>query len=148
MAPFLSMINIRKYKNEDLEQVFEIYKQARDSDFFLGQTVDKEEDFLQLVEDEDIYVVQVVQVVVAFISVYPMQSFVHHLYVLPAYQKRGFGKALIDYIRNKYEHPLSLKCEKQNEPAISFYRSSGWKIFKNGSEIDGTEYILMTLDLD
>lgn len=141
-------MKIRKYRDSDIGDVFEIYTSARSKGLFSEEGVSGEEEFSDLIEDEDLFLAVNNDRVVAFISVYPEQSFIHHLYVLPAQQKQGVGTALIDFIRNKYEHPLSLKCEKENKLAVSFYKKSGWKTFKTGSEIDGTEYILMTLDFN
>ena len=142
------MYQIEKYKTSDLKPLLNIYTQARAQGLFKEQGPILEKDFSSIVEDEHIYIAHKKKLPIAFVSIYPQQSFVHHLYVLPNYQKLGIGRALLNHIRNIYDLPLSLKCEKENLPAVSFYLNSGWKKFKNGSEIDGTEYILMTLDLD
>ena len=152
MAPmwrlFLYMAEIRKYKDSDLTCIFEIYRESRQSEYFAGSTAGSIDDFLLQIEDEEIYLAFVEEKPAGFVSVYPSQSFVHHLYVHSEYRNQGIGRLLIDFARNKFELPLSLKCETVNKPAIAFYKNTGWKIFKKGSENDGTEYILMTLDLD
>ena len=142
------MAEIRKYRETDIDDVFAIYTRSREKGSFLQRAEVGLDSFKQLIEDEELYLAIEKEVPVGFVSIFAEQSFIHHLYVLPQFQRRGFGKALMSHIGNKYEHPLSLKCEKENKPAVSFYKKSGWKIFKKGSEIDGTEYILMTLDFN
>lgn len=142
------MCGIRKYKDSDLQEIFAIYSAARQGNQFTEPEVESAAEFISLLEGEDVFILQAESKPIAFISVYPEQSFIHHLYVHPEHQRNGLGSRLLDYVRNKYEHPLSLKCEKTNIQAVSFYKRSGWKIFKSGSEKDGTEYILMTLDLN
>lgn len=142
------MTEIRKYRETDIGDVFAIYIHSREEGSFLQRAEVGLDSFVQLIEDEDLYLAIENEAPVGFVSVFAEQSFIHHLYVLPQYQRRGFGKALMNHIGNKYEHPLSLKCEKENKLAVSFYKKSGWKVFKTGSEIDGTEYILMTLDFN
>jgi len=139
---------IRKCEEYDLEAVYSIYRQARDNDYFQEAAAADFQAFTAIVEGEEIFVVAIGCEVIAFISVFPPQSFVHHLYVLPSYQGQGIGKALIEHIRNIFDSPLSLKCESCNEPAIRFYEKMGWNLFDTGSESDGTEYILLTLDFE
>ena len=148
MAPFLYTMSIREYTNDDLKSVFQVYTESCQSSVLKNSCVQDIQEFDDLIKDEELYVYEEGGRVAAFVSIYPPQSFIHHLYVLPVYQKRGIAKALISHLRNKFELPLSLKCESNNEGAISFYKKTGWKLFNSGSEIDGTEYILMTLDFD
>ena len=141
-------MTIRKCTDSDLKSLFTVYQQARSEKFFKEQAKADFQSFKSILEDEEQYCALIGDQITAFISVYPPQSFVHHLYVLPVFQRKGIGSELINYIRKVYESPLSLKCEKGNKPAIQFYKRMGWEIFNTGSEIDGTEYILLTLDLD
>ena len=139
---------IRKYNDTELETIFTVYQQAYSAEYFKEAPAADFQIFEGIVQDEEIYIALIGDQIIAFISIYPPQSFVHHLYVLPDFQRRGIGRALIMHIRNIFDSPLSLKCEKSNKPAIKFYEEMGWKLFNKGSEIDGTEYILLTLDLE
>jgi len=139
---------IRKYNETELETVFTIYQQTHCAEYFKEVQIADFQIFEGIVQDEEIHVALIGDQIIAFISVYPPQSFVHYLYVLPDFQKRGAGRALLQHIRNIYDSPLSLKCERINKPAIKFYEEMGWKLFDKGSENDGTEYILLTLDFE
>lgn len=139
---------IRKLSEKDYQRVFEIYLECRQSPLFLSKTVETVDDFLKLLEDEKCYILECQGVVTGFISVYPPQSFVHHLYIAKEFQGKGFGKALVDFAGNKFDNPLSLKCERINTEALNFYEKTGWKFFNEGSDFDGSGYILLTLNLD
>ena len=141
-------MKVRKFRDEDLADIFEIYLSNRELAAFASKPVTDIDSFKELLLDEEITLCEVQGTIAGFISVYPQQSFVHHLYVHADFQRRGIGRTLVDSIRNKYEKPLSLKCECCNTEALSFYRKMGWKFFNSGSENDGTEYILLTLNFD
>lgn len=139
---------IRKLSKKDHQRVFEIYCHCRQSPLFLTETAGSVEEFLKLLEDEKCYVVESYGIVEGFISVYPPQSFVHHLYVSENSQGKGFGKALVNFAGNKFDNPLSLKCERINTKALDFYEKTGWKFFSEGSDFSGSGYILLTLNLE
>lgn len=141
-------IKVRKFIDDDLTDIFNVYVDSRKSTTFVSSTVTDIKNFKDLLQDEEIQVCEVDGKIAGFISVYPQQSFIHHLYVQSDFQGRGVGRILLDCIRNKYEKPLSLKCECCNTEALSFYRKMGWKFFNSGSENDGTEYVLLTLNFD
>ncbi|HYG20991.1 MAG TPA: GNAT family N-acetyltransferase [Ohtaekwangia sp.] len=76
----------------------------------------------------------------------------HKLYVLPANHGKGYGKTLIEEIRQRIHQTadyLDLNVNRQN-PAISFYKKSGFTIIKEEDVAIGaywmTDYV-MRLDL-
>ena len=58
------------------------------------------------------------------------RGYVHHLAIDPKYQKKGFGRLLIDELmkrfREKKIHKVHLFIEKRNKGVISFYQKLGW----------------------
>lgn len=58
------------------------------------------------------------------------RGYVHHLAIDPKYQKKGFGRLLIDELMKKFRekkiHKVHLFIEKRNKDVISFYQKLGW----------------------
>jgi len=68
--------------------------------------------------------------------------YLHSLYLLPAYQRRGIGRLAVEKVR-AYGRQLGLKkfynqCQPQNAGAMAFYRQMGGRI---GYESLGNENI-------
>ncbi|MCK4380073.1 MAG: GNAT family N-acetyltransferase [Candidatus Lokiarchaeota archaeon] len=60
------------------------------------------------------------------------RGYVHHLAVDPDYQKKGYGKMIMDELIEKFRkigvHKIHLFIEKYNKNAVEFYRHLGWDI--------------------
>ena len=65
--------------------------------------------------------------IIAVLSMDWSENFVHSLYVLPSFHRRGIGKALLDHALVVAKGPCELKCDQQNQAAIDFYRRTGWR---------------------
>ena len=63
------------------------------------------------------------------------RGYVHHLAVDPDYQKRGFGKtimdALVEQFRKMNIHKVHLFIEKSNKNVVEFYNNLGWDVRKD-----------------
>ena len=63
------------------------------------------------------------------------RGYVHHLAVDPDYQKKGFGKtimdALIEQFRKMNIHKVHLFIEKSNRNVVEFYNNLGWDVRKD-----------------
>ena len=63
------------------------------------------------------------------------RGYVHHLAVDPEYQKKGYGKLLMDELIDRFQkkriHKIHLFIEKRNEGVIAFYNKLGWEIRKD-----------------
>ncbi len=63
------------------------------------------------------------------------RGYVHHLAIDPQYQKKGYGKLimdeLIERLKKKRVHKIHLFIEKHNEDVIAFYKKLGWEIRKD-----------------
>ena len=60
------------------------------------------------------------------------RGYVHHLAVDPIYQKKGYGKKLIDDLISEFRkigvHKIHLFIEKQNQDVVDFYGNLGWQM--------------------
>ena len=87
--------------------------------------------FRALIAGEDVLVARIDGAVAGFVSVWPREGFIHHLYVAPAWQGRGIGAALLARCERDHGLPLALKCVQANARARRFYE-------RNGFVADGT----------
>ncbi|MCN4546245.1 N-acetyltransferase, partial [Escherichia coli] len=53
--------------------------------------------------------------------------FLAAMFVAPKAVRRGIGKALMQYVQQRYPH-LMLEVYQKNQPAIDFYRAQGFHI--------------------
>ncbi|HRE83771.1 MAG TPA: GNAT family N-acetyltransferase [Opitutaceae bacterium] len=80
--------------------------------------------------------------ILGFISIWEPDAFIHHLYVLPAYQRQGIGRALLNHTRRWLPLPHRLKCLELNSRALRFYRQEGWvEIGQGGSQDDAYRHL-------
>ena len=60
------------------------------------------------------------------------RGYLHHLAIDPDYQKRGYGKIMMDALLGKFRkmgvHKIHLFIEKYNKEVVKFYSNSGWEI--------------------
>ncbi len=60
------------------------------------------------------------------------RGYVHHLAVDPNYQKKGYGKMIMDELMKRFRkmrvHKVHLFIEKYNKEVVKFYQNLGWDI--------------------
>jgi len=60
------------------------------------------------------------------------RGYVHHLAVDPDYQKKGYGKMIMDELNARFRqlkvHKVHLFIEKYNKEVVKFYLNLGWEI--------------------
>ena len=60
------------------------------------------------------------------------RGYVHHLAIDPDYQKKGYGKIMMDELIKRFHqmgvHKVHLFIEKYNQEVVDFYRNLGWEI--------------------
>jgi len=60
------------------------------------------------------------------------RGYVHHLAIDPEYQRKGYGKLLMDELTERFQkkrvHKVHHFIEKHNKDVINFYRKLGWEI--------------------
>jgi GNAT superfamily N-acetyltransferase len=82
---------------------------------------------------------------VGFISVWPVDNFIHHLYIDEKYQKKGIGTALLNAALAKTKLPVRLKCIENNIKAVNFYKKNGFVEKGRGTAEEGA-FILFELN--
>lgn len=91
------------------------------------------------IEGEDIWVaVSWKRRIVGFVSVWTDDEFIHHLFVLPSYQGRGIGRALLAAAIGALGGRASLKCADFNPAARRFYEAEGGRVAEAGVDTLGT----------
>jgi GNAT superfamily N-acetyltransferase len=65
--------------------------------------------------------------IIAVLSIYWPENFIHSLYVRPDRQDRGVGSALMEEVCRVARGDCELKCDRANLRAIAFYRRKGWR---------------------
>ena len=137
---------IRNLKQEDLTKVMTIWTKGNfsshnfiEKDYWL-ENFNKVKNYY--ISNSDTYVYVEKEEVKGFISVF-QNNYIGALYVKQQEQRKGIGRKLINYCKEKYEN-LELKVYDKNGNAIAFYMAMG---FKNaGVQIDSNtgekEYIM------
>ena len=137
---------IRNLKQEDLTKVMTIWTKGNfsshnfiEKDYWL-ENFNKVKNYY--IPNSDTYVYVEKEEVKGFVSVF-QNNYIGALYVKQQEQRKGIGRKLINYCKEKYEN-LELKVYDKNGNAIAFYMAMG---FKNaGVQIDSNtgekEYIM------
>ncbi|MFW9827185.1 MAG: GNAT family N-acetyltransferase [Candidatus Thorarchaeota archaeon] len=114
------------------EEVIQIWRKAGIS---VGSTDTKEEIERMMHQNPNLFLIgkkdnKVIGVVMGGFD--GRRGYVHHLAVHPDFQKKGYGKILIENLINKFSkmkvHKLHLFVEKYNKDVVDFYRNLGWEI--------------------
>ena len=99
--------------------------------------------FTEVSHGEMVYVIKDgVGELAGFVSVYEPESFVHHLFVAPQYQRRGLASLLLSSLHTWLPMPWRLKCIRGNTDALSFYGANGWKEVGAGESEEGPYLVL------
>lgn len=134
---------IREFIENDRHALAQIYLDGRMAAFpWLDTDQYLLEDFDAATSGEYILVALEDELPLGFIAVWEKDSFIHHLYVVPAQHKKGIGKALLTAAVNRLQKPVRLKCLVENKNAISFYKAQGWKFEMMGFDVAGKYYLL------
>lgn len=137
-------MNITAFTHSDLPGLLAVFNQARAAQRSFTEKTYSMNDFMAVIEGEEILVARVENTLAGFISVWKPERFIHHLFVAPRYQNQGVGRALIAETQHRFSLPLSLKCLKSNTHACRFYERLGWQARQEGVGPDGV-YILYYL---
>ncbi|MFO1039514.1 MAG: GNAT family N-acetyltransferase [Geminicoccaceae bacterium] len=97
--------------------------------------------FLSFAEREEIWLAEIDGRLAGILSLFRPESFVHSLYVEPAFQGRGVGRALLDTVQATTPDPLSLKVEEPAAPARAFYAHLGFVELGDGVNDLGIRWI-------
>lgn len=124
---------IRAIKESDRPALEQLCLTTRQHKFpWLDKKVLRLEDFSRDTAGELIWVAEQDGQVVGFVSAWDSENYIHNLFVLPDYARRGIGTALLEECLKNIGRPARLKCVSENLPALAFYRAMGWQTISEG----------------
>ncbi|MPL99739.1 hypothetical protein SDC9_45960 [bioreactor metagenome] len=127
----------------DYEKLREIFLTVRRKAFFWSDPEKlKLSDFDESTKDELILAASIRGEAVGFVSVWVPDKFIHSLFVLPEFQGKGVGTALVREAADSVGLPLTLKCVKANTSALGYYQVHHWKIEKEEMDSEGPYYLM------
>ena len=140
------MIALRASRPEDVERLFEIWRDAVDATHhFLGDA-DRAE-IARIVRDDYAPVAEFVVAVDgsgrprAFMGM--TGSNIDALFIDPAAHRQGIGRAMIDHAA-RLGGPLTVDVNEQNDGAVSFYRAVGFvETGRSATDDQGRPYPLL-----
>lgn len=122
---------IREFKDEDMNAVLSIWLAASikahdfiSPDFWASQVTAMRENYLPSAQ---VFVYEQEGHVVGFCAL--SETNLAALFVAPEKQGKGLGKSLIDHVKSQ-QSPLTLHVFQENENAIAFYMSQGFKVVR------------------
>ncbi|WP_134699333.1 N-acetyltransferase [Ammoniphilus sp. YIM 78166] len=127
---------IRPFKNEDMDPVLEIWLNGSlqahefiDSSYWHAAKTQMKNEYIPL---SDTYVItEDAKHVLGFVSM--VGDYLAALFIDCAQQNKGYGKRLLDFMKEKHER-LELKVYQKNTSAVEFYLRNGFEI--TGESID------------
>jgi ribosomal protein S18 acetylase RimI-like enzyme len=139
MTPNSDFWTTRPASERDTPALADIYLRVRRETFLWVDPGNfHPEDFAAHTRGERIFVCEDGNGAIAgFISICEPDDFIHMLYVLPASQGRGAGKALLAALPEWPSRRYRLKCLVKNTRALAFYRRLGFEITGDGVSPEG-----------
>jgi ribosomal protein S18 acetylase RimI-like enzyme len=128
------MINmkIEKFKMQYYHDIVELWRRAG---IGVGSSDTKDEVAAVLERNPDLFLVgkEDGKIMAGVIGTFDgRRGYVHHLTVDPDYQKKGYGKLIMDELielfRNMKVHKIHLFIQKTNSQVVEFYNKFGWEI--------------------
>ena len=125
-------MRIEKYSKKSYNEVIELWKKAGIS---VSSSDTKEELEKMYNRNPQLFLLgkikeKVVGVVMGGFD--GRRGYIHHLAIDPEYQKKGYGRLMVDNLIKKFRkwgvHKVHLFIEKNNKKVIKFYQNLGWKI--------------------
>lgn len=140
-------MNIDPASDEDANALCNLFNEARKTNPSFPRARYSLAEFSEAVKGEKILVARIHGEIAGFASVWEPETFLHHLYVAPRYQRNGIGRALVHSCVKEFGLPMSLKCIKANLDACRFYESLGWQAKEEANSPEGV-YVLFVLPED
>lgn len=137
---------IREFKNDDIDKVMSVWlKSTIEAHSFISKEYwEKNYETVknQYIPLSDTYVYEVDNEIKGFISVIE-GTFIGALFVDIKVQGTGMGKALMDYVKERYKK-LTLAVYKDNIKAYKFYKNQGFnEILEQINEDSGYKEVVM-----
>jgi GNAT superfamily N-acetyltransferase len=121
-------MQLRPGEPRDLEACVQVYRAAAIPAFsWLPPEAITADYFLESIREEELWVAERGGRVEGFVSIYLPGGFIHSLYVHPAWQRQGIGRALLEQALRRCGGHGELKCQEANRAACRFYQALGWR---------------------
>jgi ribosomal protein S18 acetylase RimI-like enzyme len=135
---------LREAESDDARRLGRIFREARTGIFRSPPAeTDDVKEFRRQADGELVLVATNMDgQVFGWMSVWLPESFVHHLYVDPTFQRCGVGRFLLDALPGRVPVPYTLKCVRSNRGAMAFYDRLGWTEIGSGDSEDGAYALL------
>ena len=128
---------IREYKPDDFDAVTILWRVAREKSVpefqqEKGHFFYEDRDYFQntILQNNDVFVVEMTKRPVAFMAM--EETFIDQLYVHPDHWRRGLGKMLLDFAKERFPEHLWLYTLQVNVNARAFYEKNGFVAEKFG----------------
>ncbi len=124
-------MEIEKFSIESYDQVLELWKKAGIN---VSSSDSKEELEKMLKRNPNLFLIgrknqKIIAVVMGAFD--GRRGYVHHLAIDPDFQKKGYGRMMIEKIHNIFlqmgVHKVHLFIEINNKEVVNFYESMGWE---------------------
>jgi len=125
-------MKIEKYTMDLYEEIITLWRKAGIN---VGSSDTREEINRMLQRNPNLFLIgklhnKVIGVVIGGFD--GRRGYVHHLAVDPDYQKKGYGKMIMDELIERFRklgaHKIHLSIEKYNKEVVVFYQNHGWEI--------------------
>jgi len=130
-------LRIRRFREEDFDEVNGLWRRARLQAFpefqaRKGHTAEEDRHYFRKVVQvkHELWVGEVDGVTAAFMAI--AGDFIDQLYVDPAHQGRGIGRALLDHARQLSPTGLRLFTFQSNARGRAFYEKNGFVLARLG----------------
>ncbi|MBY8985384.1 MAG: GNAT family N-acetyltransferase [Candidatus Lokiarchaeota archaeon] len=128
-------MKIEKFSMKFYEEVIQLWKNAGIS---VGSSDSKNEIERMLNRNPDLFLIgkikdQIISVVMGGFD--GRRGYVHHLAVDPTFQKKGYGRKIMNRLNEIFHqkgvHKVHLFIERHNKEVVDFYQNLGWEIRKD-----------------
>ena len=137
------MYTVQEAVPGDWAAIEKLYREAVNGAAWLPPEARLRTDFATVSQGERVYVIKECAAEPAgFVSVYEPESFIHHLFVAPQFQRQGLASSLLASLHKWLPLPWRLKCVRANTDARSFYVAKGWQEAGAGEGEDGGYLVL------
>ena len=137
------MLTVRQLEQSDAPAVQRLYERAVGRAVWLPAGARADANFARASQGESVFVCHGPQGrLVGLLSVYVPESFIHHVYVDPEFERQGVGTALLSSLETWLPLPWRLKCVIANASARAFYAGHGWIEVGSGDSDQGP-YVLL-----
>ena len=127
---------IRKHKEQDLEQIINVWYQSSTlaHPFLSSAFVEKvKSDMTNMyIPDSETWVYEIDNLIVGFISM--VGDEIGGLFVLPNNQSKGIGKALVGFIKKEHAH-LEVEVFDKNISGKAFYKKYGFELIEKYNDL-------------